>query len=601
LAISLTESSSQHHPDALPIGSVLGDFAITGLIGEGGFGIVYLAYEATLDRTVAIKEYLPVTIAARTAEFTVAVRSHGNRDAYTAGLQSFLREARMQARFSHPAMLEVYRVWEQHGTAYMAMRYYPGDTLRNLRKAATSSHVFDESAIQRVMMPVFDALGELHSQSVLHRDVSPDNILIMPTGQPVLLDFGAARNVVAGAAQSLTTVLKPGYAPIEQYADDGTMEQGPWTDVYGLGAVLYFLAMGTPPPQAVTRLMGGSLHAFEESASALYSPTFIDAVKRALAVRPEARLQSVDALREALGWSWARTSELPPTTYIVPPDATTSARNAATEQPVGRKTAAKAGDQFAVNATAVPEQVVTRLPLPLPTTTEAAISSTATPTSTHVGIAINHLEANGAAQPATDRGTRRFAVLELSALVVVALIVLFYMFKPGPANTVTPGPANPPSATSPSAPAVKPPEQKTEPAAQNVGSSAAPAQSPSTSPSLSGKPPSPNASAAADKAASKASSAPAANAAAPKVSGVEFAEDTPRAVTAPPNTKPARPARSPIDPVEPGDSGYDPEVASKSRGTGKTSSEVCERLLAKLSLGTDELTSTERRQLSSCR
>ncbi|HPG61460.1 MAG TPA: protein kinase [Casimicrobium sp.] len=590
----MTESSSQHHPDALPIGTVLGDFAITGLIGEGGFGIVYLAYEATLDRTVAIKEYLPVTIAARTAELTVAVRSHGNRDAYTAGLQSFLREARMQARFSHPAMLEVYRVWEQHGTAYMAMRYYPGDTLRNLRKAATSSHVFDETAIQRVMMPVFDALGELHSQSVLHRDVSPDNILIMPTGQPVLLDFGAARNVVAGAAQSLTTVLKPGYAPIEQYADDGTMEQGPWTDVYGLGAVLYFLAMGSPPSQAVTRLMGGSLHAFEESASALYSPTFIDAVKRALAVRPEARLQSVDALREALGWSWARTSELPPTTYIVPPDVTTSARNASGDPAADTKPAARVGERIAATSPKVLEATVAPDPLP---------------SSTQVADAMDKANAAGAqvrnlAEPLV--ATRSTSKLKTALIVGVMLMVLAavawkFLFKSGVTHTATPPLANPPSATSPSAPAVTPPEHKPEPAAQNVGSSAAPAQSPSTSLSLSGKPASPNASPATDKASPKASSATAKNAAAPMVNGVEPTEDTPRAVTAPPIAKPARPARSPIDPVEPGDSGFDPEVASKLRGTGKTSSEVCERLLAKLSLGTDELTSTERRQLSSCR
>ncbi len=594
MAISLTESSSQHHPDALPIGTVLGDFAITGLIGEGGFGIVYLAYEATLDRTVAIKEYLPVTIAARTAELTVAVRSHGNRDAYTAGLQSFLREARMQARFSHPAMLEVYRVWEQHGTAYMAMRYYPGDTLRNLRKAAMSSHVFDETAIQRVMMPVFDALGELHSQSVLHRDVSPDNILIMPTGQPVLLDFGAARNVVAGAAQSLTTVLKPGYAPIEQYADDGTMEQGPWTDVYGLGAVLYFLAMGTPPPQAVTRLMGGSLHAFEESASALYSPTFIDAVKRALAVRPEARLQSVDALREALGWSWARTSELPPTTYLVPPDAPTAAGKAAGEPAVDTKPAARAGERIVATSPTVPKQTVA--PDPLPSSTQVA---DAMDKANAAGAQVRNLAEPLVAVRSTSK--LKIALIVGVMLMVLAAVAWKFLFKSGVTNTATPPLANPPSAPSPSAPAVTPPEHKLEAAAQNVGSSAAPAQSSSTSPSLSGKPPSPNASAAADKAASKASSAPAANAAAPKVSGVELAEDTPRAVTAPPNAKPARPVRSPIDPVEPGDSGFDPEVASKSRGTGKTSSEVCERLLAKLSLGTDELTSTERRQLSSCR
>ncbi|HPT56993.1 MAG TPA: hypothetical protein PLK42_09975, partial [Casimicrobium sp.] len=365
-------------------------------------------------------------------------------------------------------------------------------------------------------------------------------------------------------------------------------------DVYGLGAVLYFLAMGTPPPQAVTRLMGGSLHAFEESASALYSPTFIDAVKRALAVRPEARLQSVDALREALGWSWARTSELPPTTYIVPPEATTSARNAAGDPAADMKPMARVGERVVASS---------------PTVLEPTVAADPLPSSTQVVDTIDKANAAGAqvrnsAEPLL--ATRSTSKLKTALIVSVMLMVLAavawkFLFKSDVAHTATPPVANPPSATSPSAPAVTPPEQKPEPAAQNVGSSAAPAQSPSTSPSLSGKPTSPNASAAADKAASKASNAPAANAAAPKVSGVELTEDTPRAVTAPPNTKPARPARSPIDPVEPGDSGYDPEVASKSRGTGKTSSEVCERLLAKLSLGTDELTSTERRQLSSCR
>lgn len=598
MAISLTESSSQHHPDALPIGTVLGDFAITGLIGEGGFGIVYLAYEATLDRTVAIKEYLPVTIAARTAELTVAVRSQGNRDAYVAGLQSFLREARMQARFSHPAMLEVYRVWEQHGTAYMAMRYYPGDTLRNLRKAAMSSHVFDETAIQRVMMPVFDALGELHSQSVLHRDVSPDNILIMPTGQPVLLDFGAARNVVAGAAQSLTTVLKPGYAPIEQYADDGTMEQGPWTDVYGLGAVLYFLAMGTPPPQAVTRLMGGSLHAFEESASALYSPTFIDAVKRALAVRPEARLQSVDALREALGWSWARTSELPPTTYILPPDAAKSAPDVAGDPAADTKTTAKEGDRSVASSPTLPKQAATRELLRVATTDGAGPRSDATATSTHVGIAADHLDTVTDFPPAPNQRTRRFAVLELSAFALVAVVVLFFLFKPADSNKPTQSTVDQSTAATPS---LKPPESKTDSAAPPVNSTSPPAASPSTSPSMDAKPLAPNASATAEKVSAKPTAAPAAKPVVPSSMAVESGEATPSAVASPPNTKPARPARSPIDPVEPGDSGFDPEVASKSRGTGKTSSEVCERLLAKLSLGTDELTSTERRQLSSCR
>ena len=281
---------------------MLGDFTVTRVIGLGGFSIVYMAHDNVLHRTVAIKEYLPITIAGRTSAKTVMVRSTRHSDTYSAGLQSFMREARLQARFTHPAMLEVYQVWEQNSTAYMAMRYYPGESLLALRADATASIVFNEETIRRIMSPVFEGVAVLHEQSVLHRDVSPDNILIMPSGSLVLLDFGSARMVVVGAEQSLTTVLKPGYAPVEQYIDDGTMPQGPWTDVYALGAVLYFLVMGTPPPQAVTRMLGGTLHEFEAAAQGRYSTEFISAVIASMTVQPTLRLQSVAALRAALGW-----------------------------------------------------------------------------------------------------------------------------------------------------------------------------------------------------------------------------------------------------------------------------------------------------------
>ncbi len=309
------EATPSEFPDALPIGTTLGDFTVTRVIGLGGFGIVYMAHDRVLERIVAIKEYLPVAIAGRTSARTVLVRSTHQLDTYTSGLQSFMREARLQARFSHPALLEVYQVWEQNGTAYMAMRYYPGSSLRDLRHDAESPGMFDESSLRRIMSPVFDALEELHSQNVLHRDVSPDNILIMPSGAPVLLDFGSARTVIAGADQMLTTVLKPGYAPLEQYADDGAMEQGPWTDVYGLGAVLHFLAIGSAPPQAVTRMLGGTLRAFDEGASSQYSAAFVAAVSAALAVKTQDRLQSVAAFREALGWGFAHLHE--PTTTVL--------------------------------------------------------------------------------------------------------------------------------------------------------------------------------------------------------------------------------------------------------------------------------------------
>lgn len=311
--MSTAEAEPPQYPDALPIGAALGEFVITKVIGVGGFGIVYMAHDTTLERTVAIKEYLPITVAGRSSDDnSVLVRSTLRQDTYLSGLQGFLREARLQARFSHPAMLEVYRVWEQNATAYMAMRYYPGRSLRDLRHDAQSAHLFEEASIQQIIAPVLAALEELHSKNVLHRDVSPDNILLLPTGSPVLLDFGSARTVVAGDEQSLTTVLKPGYAPLEQYADDGAMEQGPWTDVYGLGALLHYLAIGIPPPQPVSRLLGGSLLAFENDAASRYSDSFIAAVSAALAVKPKERLQTVAALRDALGWGSIATASTVP-------------------------------------------------------------------------------------------------------------------------------------------------------------------------------------------------------------------------------------------------------------------------------------------------
>ena len=306
------DTPSQQNLNQLAIGTVIGDFKITGIVGEGGFGIVYLAYEATLDRTVAIKEYLPSSIAGRTSSQSVMVRSQLNSQAFTTGLKNFLREAQLLARFSHPAMVEVHRVWEQNSTAYMAMRYYDGKTLRELRQADGK---FDEMYIRRLVEPIFDALTLLHAQNVIHRDVSPDNILMRGNGSPVLLDLGAARLVVGGMTQALTTILKPGYAPIEQYVDDGTMRQGPWTDVYGLGAVIYYLLTGAAPPQAVARMITDPLrNTLASKAKIPVAPYFLDALAKALAVRPEDRYQAVDELRDGLQWNEPLPME-PRTTY----------------------------------------------------------------------------------------------------------------------------------------------------------------------------------------------------------------------------------------------------------------------------------------------
>ena len=285
-----TVSSTVH----LPVGSMLGEYCITGVIGQDGFSIVYLAYEASLDRTVAIKEFFPTVLAQRSLGHSVAVVTLSNQPVFQAGLESFLREAKLQAKFFHPALVEVIRVWEQNNSAYIAMRYHRGQNLRDLKRSGVE---LSAEQILNFVKPILDALSLLHAHDVIHRDVSPDNILIRETGEPVLLDLGAARTVVAGMTQALTTVLKPGYAPIEQYADDGALEQGPWTDVYGLAAVVYFLYIGKAPPQAVTRVVSDSLVSDELLAPV---PSALRTVLRsALAVLPANRYRTIAEFRSA--------------------------------------------------------------------------------------------------------------------------------------------------------------------------------------------------------------------------------------------------------------------------------------------------------------
>ena len=288
------------HANCLATGTQVSDFEIIGLIGEGGFGIVYLARDTTLDRIVALKEFMPAAFAGRIDGVHVAVRAANHRATFDAGLKSFINESKMLAKFAHPALVEVFRFWEGNGTAYMAMRLYRGETLRQV--LSKGSDDFTEDRIAQVMGPIFDALEMLHREQVFHRDIAPDNI-ILSEGRSVLLDFGSARKIIGDATQALTTVLKPGYAPLEQYSDDGTMKQGAWTDVYALGGVLYHLATGKVPLQAVSRMMSDPMQTINQLTGDKFSENFSQAVSKAMMVHIENRYQTVTEFREALGWN----------------------------------------------------------------------------------------------------------------------------------------------------------------------------------------------------------------------------------------------------------------------------------------------------------
>lgn len=285
---------------SLPVGTRLAEFEITGVIGEGGFGIVYSAHDSSLERIVALKEYLPSAFAQRSPDGGVTMKSEEHRKTFTAGLSSFINEAKMLAKFSHPGLVEVFRFWEANGTGYMAMRYYRGVTLRETLRS--SRQQITEQWLCETLDPILLALKELHNERCFHRDIAPDNILVLPNGKSVLMDFGAARRIISGMTQALTTVLKPGYAPIEQYYDDGSMPQGAWTDIYAIGGLLYHVMTGKVPVQAISRMMSDPLKPVSEIAVGEFSERLSSVVMKCMAVLPENRYQSIEELRAALGW-----------------------------------------------------------------------------------------------------------------------------------------------------------------------------------------------------------------------------------------------------------------------------------------------------------
>jgi serine/threonine protein kinase len=285
--------------EGLPVGTRLHEFEITKLVGVGGFGVVYSATDHSLQRRVALKEYMPGSLAQRTGTMQVSVKSERYRETFEAGRKSFVNEARLLASFDHPSLVKVYRFWEDNGTAYMVMPFLEGKTLRDILRGLP--HAPDEVWLRSVLGPLTEALMVIHAEQCFHRDIAPDNVMQLPTGRWLLLDFGAARRVIGDMTQALTVILKPGYAPVEQYAEIPGMKQGAWTDVYALAAVVHYAIMGRTPPPSVGRLLNDTYLPLVQAAAGRFSEPFLAAIDRALAVRPEQRTQTIAQLRDELG------------------------------------------------------------------------------------------------------------------------------------------------------------------------------------------------------------------------------------------------------------------------------------------------------------
>lgn len=286
-------------PSALPAGTTLGKYTIGRVLGRpGGFGITYLAFDPVLRRRVAIKELMPRELVGRRSDgATLSVHTRADEGLFKSTLTSFLNEARVIAQLTHPNVVRVLDYFESNGTAYFAMEYYQGETLAE-RVSRSGGRLAGSEAVA-FMLPVLDALHHIHSQPepLLHRDVKPQNIYLGGGKTPILLDFGAARVSLGWQSKSLSTVLTPGFAPYEQYSTRGA--QGPWSDVYGCAATLYYLVTGQAPPEAADRLSDPRIPPPNALAPGV-APALSDAIVAGLEFKPEDRPASALAFADLL-------------------------------------------------------------------------------------------------------------------------------------------------------------------------------------------------------------------------------------------------------------------------------------------------------------
>lgn len=289
---------TEHHPIYLPPGLVLHDRYIVGrVLGQGGFGVTYLGYDKFFLKRVAVKEYLPTALASRYGNTTSIKPSTGDAaEHFQEGLRLFLEEARNLAKLDHPNIIKIENYFEANNTGYMVMNFVGGPSLSEHLKSRGGRMNWAEA--RTVVMPLLDALEAVHDKSIFHRDISTQNILLAEGHTPILIDFGAARQVVGEQSRSLDVVLKPGYSPMEQFASKGNI--GPWTDVYATAATIHLLLTGVLPPAATDRFYKDELVSLASLPGLGIPEPFGDCILKALAVRGDDRWQSVGEFRSGL-------------------------------------------------------------------------------------------------------------------------------------------------------------------------------------------------------------------------------------------------------------------------------------------------------------
>jgi serine/threonine protein kinase/peptidoglycan hydrolase-like protein with peptidoglycan-binding domain len=307
-------ATAQKLPDlrgVLPAGSRLRSYEVIAALGRGNFGITYRAHDETLGRDVAIKEYLPTTLALRGPGATVIPLSAGLAEMFNWGRERFLQEARTLGKLAHvPAVVRVHDFLEANGTAYMVMELVEGETLEH-RIARTGALNAEE--IEQLLYPLLDGLEQIHSVGFLHRDIKPSNIIVNDKGKPTLIDFGASRAALAGRTTSMTAVFTPGFAPLEQFT---SARQGPWTDIYSLSATLFNAITDTSPLNAIDRVVDDAYTSLARLRPAGFPAALLNGIDAGLAVRGSDRPQNIAAWRLIFAGAAVPVSPTAPTQVV---------------------------------------------------------------------------------------------------------------------------------------------------------------------------------------------------------------------------------------------------------------------------------------------
>lgn len=282
--------------DGLPAGTTLlhGQFTIDAFLNAGGFGVTYLARDS-LDRTVVIKECFPSSMVCRNPDMSVSARSRSHQAEFEAVVRHFGQEARRLSKLQHPHIVGIHQVFEHNSTAYMALDFVSGRDLLDI--IDDENHVLHPIEVKKILLKCLDAITYIHENDVLHRDISPDNILIDKRGNPVLIDFGAAREEATRASRALSAlhVVKDGYSPHEFYLAGSSQDAS--SDLYSLGATFYHVICGEAPPDSqarVSAVAAGQEDPYEPVSGRIagYDQFFLSAIDQALSIFPADRIQT---------------------------------------------------------------------------------------------------------------------------------------------------------------------------------------------------------------------------------------------------------------------------------------------------------------------